>query len=230
MRNVLVLKHYQLLEPTGWNDDHTESVPDWEWEEYQARYQTLRHYCEQSARKNITGLDDIIVHDSPVKDIQAAFKQHFFDLYDVWKQGNTNILYADLDVLFVRPFDWFKASEGFVMYSTGNSGVRYHGHDMDPELWDLAFERVRTWPTTKWDYEQDIYAEMAYAYDNFSSSERDQAYWKLVLQHPDHDLKPQQILANPDIKAVHFHSTRDPQQVVKHMKKTWKWVVKTAWQ
>ena len=70
------------------------------------------------------------------------------------------MLYADLDVLFARPFDWFGASSHFVMYNNRNSGIRYHGHDMDPTLWEFAFEKCKFWNTKKWDYEQDIYMAM----------------------------------------------------------------------
>ena len=223
MKNILVLKHYKLLQSNGW-DDHSNPVPSYDWKHYKKRYDNLRKYCEASAIKNIVGLDDIIVHNATVTNIQEAFKQHFFDLHDIWIKGDTNILYADLDVLFVRPFEWFEASHGYLLYNTGNSGVRYHGHDMDPMLWELAFERIKEWPENKWDYEQDIYIEMAC--QKPMPQDIEEYYWSLILQYPDNPLPPKDILSDNSIKAVHFHSTRDEFNVVSQMKDVWKYITR----
>lgn len=217
MKNILVLKHYKLKSITGWNPLNEQS---WGEKERQHQiekiklYEDMRKMCIFSAEKFLLGLDDIIVHDSEVDNIQAAFKQHFYDLYELWKTKDTNIMYADLDVLFIRKFNWFDFSNKFVMYSTDNSGVRYHGHDMDEDLWDMAFDLCENWDLTKWDYEQDIYIKMVYHPLNWiHQQDKNHDYCKLVVNLPDYDFAVDFYRDNIDCCAVHFHSTRGMDQV-----------------
>ena len=171
--------------------------------------------CISSAKKFISGLDDIIIHETEVDNIQQAFKQHFYDLYDIWKQGNVNILYSDLDVLFTKEFNWFAHSDHFVMYTSWNCGVRYHGHDMDPQLWDFAWDLCKEWDPTNWHYEQDIYKAMLRHDMNWNhySKNRD-IYEKLVVNLPEKD----SLEDSHDSCAVHFHASRGDLQINK-MKK-----------
>lgn len=215
MKNILVLKHYKLKNPTGW-DPNNEA--EWSKNDILNRidrislYEEMKQLCISSAKKFVIGLDDIVVHDSEVDDIQCAFKQHFYDLYRLWSQGNVNILYADLDVLFVRKFDWFANSEKYIMYDDTNSGVRYHGSDMEISLWNHAFELCEKWDSTKWDYEQDIYVSMR----NMTAGYIDQQkYIPLVVNKPDYGSMIDLYHDHPEAKAIHFHSTRGTQQVDK---------------
>lgn len=217
MKNVLVLKHYKLKNTSGWdpvNEQH------WNDSDHQNRLTRIKQYddmkkmCISSAKKFLLGLDEIIVHESEVDNIQEAFKQHFFDLHDLWKNKNTNILYADLDVLFIRKFNWFEFSDKFVMYSTGNSGLRYHGHDMHPDLWDMAFDLCSNWDLKKWDYEQDIYIKMVHHPLNWVHQQsKVNDYWNLVVNTPVYDSAENFYHNNLNCYAVHFHATRGESQV-----------------
>jgi hypothetical protein len=99
-------------------------------------------------KKFLVGLDDIVIHDT---EAQAAFKQHFYDLHDI--EINVNILYADLDVLFIREFNWFAMSDYFVCMTLITAASR-------TQRWDLAFEMCKSWEPNRWAYEQDIYKTM----------------------------------------------------------------------
>jgi len=209
MKNILVLKHYKLKNITGWvtkekdRDDVAERVRKIE------QYTEMKHMCILSAKKFLLGLDDIIVHESEVHDIQHGFRQHFFDLYDIWKQKNVNILYADLDVLFIRPFNWFDFSNHFVMYMNQNSGIRYHGHDMDPLLWELAFEQCKSWDSLEWDYEQKIYMGMNQHWANPNPGQtKIMEYGQLVSNLPTYDHPQELYKNNKNCCAIHFHCTR----------------------
>jgi len=224
MKNILVLKHYKLQNASGWDPEiehrwtpqnYTDQIKKIE------QYDEMKKMCVQSAKKFLLGLDDIIIHESEVYDIQHAFKQHFFDLYDIWKQGDVNILYADLDVLFIREFNWFNFSNQFVMYDITNSGIRYHGHDMDPKLWEFAFEQCKFWDTKKWDYEQDIYINMAlhplnWMHKNNTISQfsrRVTEYRSLVINEPQEDCPEALYNNNKTCCAVHFHSSQGFSQI-----------------
>jgi hypothetical protein len=221
MKNILVLKHYKLTEMSGWPseglwpDDHPliQTVREQEAERIK-RYNNMKSMCCASAEKFILGLDDILIHEAQVDNIQQAFKQHFYDLYDIWAQGHVNILYADLDVLFIKPFDWFEHSDHFVMYTSWNCGVRYHGHDMDPKLWDHAFERCKQRDHTNWQYEQDIYKEMLSDSANWNHYSRNRdLYEKLVINLPESDSLADICNSNETACAVHFHATRGNTQI-----------------
>ena len=216
MKNILVLKHYNLYHESGWNvkredGDITDEINWLQRIERIERYNEMKRMCLASAEKFLLGLDDIVIHDTDVYDIQAGFKQHFFDLYDLWKQGDVNILYADLDVLFIRPFNWFDFSDHFVMYDLNNSGIRYHGHDMTPDTWELAFKRCQTWNPEQWDYEQEIYKEMARLPSNFEH--RKIEYNDLVINLPKDNNSAELYQANEKCCAVHFHGSHGDIQI-----------------
>jgi len=219
MKNVLVLKHYKLKNTSGW-DPVKEHL--WNDADHQNRlikikqYDDMKKMCVSSAKKFLLSLDEIIVHESEVDNIQTAFKQHFLDLYDLWKNKNTNILYADLDVLFIRKFNWFEFSNKFVMYNKGNSGLRYHGHDMHPDLWNMAFELCSVWDLKKWDYEQGIYIKMVYHPLNWihqlnRTDQQNKA--NMVVNLPDYDSAENFYHNNLNCHAIHFHATRGESQV-----------------
>jgi len=196
MKNILVCKHYNLK-----NYDLGNTVED---------YNQMKKWCIESAKKYIIGLDDVIIHDTPVEDIQGAFRQHFYDLYDLWKTKKFNILYSDLDVLFIRKFNWFDVSKKFIMYHSTNSGLRYHGHDMDETLWQHAFTLIKKWNSSKWDFEQDIYKEMYRlpVNGNFFKT-------NLVLNLPQLDDPDKLYETASNSYAIHFHTTNGDKQFIR---------------
>jgi hypothetical protein len=208
MKNILVLKHYKLKNKTvGWPSGtpsplHRLKVID--------AYEEMKYMCMASAKHFVLGLDDIVVHNAEVDNIQEAFRQHFYELYDLWKTGDVNILYADLDVLFVKKFNWFDMSDYFVMYDPINSGIRYHKYNMDEKLWELAFEMCKNWNFNKWDYEQDIYKKMwqqQYIMQSCQNIHPD-IYQRLVINRPEYNSVEEFFKKNSDCCAVHFHASR----------------------
>jgi hypothetical protein len=220
VKNLLVLKHYKLKNLTGWDPSKEHEWTQGVWDdmrEHVKKYDLMKEMCIASAKDSILGLDDIIVHESQVDDIQHAFKQHFYDLYDIWRQGNTNILYADLDVLFIRKFNWFDFSSKFVMYNAGNCGIRYHGHDMDEVLWTEALKRCEVWKDNKrWDYEQDIYVNMLRHPLNWDFYQRQaNEYYQRVINRPEFTSPEEFYEQNKKCCAVHFHGSRGDSQISK---------------
>jgi hypothetical protein len=198
MKNILVLKYYKLK-----NYDLGTKIED---------YNQMKEWCVETAKKNIMGLDDIVVHDTVVQDIQDAFRQHFYDLYDLWKTQKFNILYSDLDVLFIRKLDWFNISKKFILYNGGNSGIRYHGHDMDEKLWQHAFKLAKKWDGLKWHFEQDIYKDMYRHPANGKFFKQD-----LVINLPRLD-DPKVLHENAyinNIAAIHFHASNGDKQFIR---------------
>jgi hypothetical protein len=217
MQNILVLKHYKLKNPfRGWpgSQGRPSLIEDKTANQSMDVYEEMKSMCIVSAKKFLLGLDEIVVHDTEVDDIQAAFKQHFYDLYDMWKSGSVNILYADLDVLFIRKFNWFDVSDHFVMYDPCNSGVRYHGHNMDEKLWELAFEMCKTWNFNRWSYEQDIYETMVRHPVNWPYQvSQAEEYSRLVTNRPKIESISEFYSQYQDCCAVHYHTSQGQSQV-----------------
>jgi hypothetical protein len=213
MQNILVLKHYKLKNSSRWCNGQSD-LDDEKYKQFINSYEEMKSMCISSAKKFLLGLDDIVIHDTEADNIQAAFKQHFYDLHDIWKSGNVNILYADLDVLFIREFNWFAISDYFVMYDPENSGLRYHGHNMDKKLWDLAFEMCKSWDFDKWAYEQDIYETILRHPANWHyQASRAAEYGWLVVNRP--TIKsPEEFFSYYQLCcAVHFHGSQGQSRV-----------------
>ena len=170
-KNILVLKNYTITDHTQWYDDRTneENLVD--------NYAEMEKICVASAQENIQDLDEICVFRGEASNIRDVFKINFFEIYDLWKQGH-NILYADLDVVFMNPCEMFDKTYLFSMYNLTdppttsdshydvefpfyfNCGMRYYPHKMLQEVWDIGIEMFDNYYTDRWDAEQIIYNSM----------------------------------------------------------------------
>lgn len=122
-----------------------------------------------SAKKYLHGIDKIVIHRRTVKNDQEMFLHHAELLKQLYHSGDYNILYCDLDIVFVKPTRIFGEFDHFSMAGS-NCGVRYYpAGGMTDELWQIQQEWVSNWQTDfasqqeridNWQYEQDMYVAM----------------------------------------------------------------------
>lgn len=175
-KNFLVFKNYNITDHTKWYNDRTneEGLVD--------NYNAMEKIATSSALKNVEGLNEIKVFRGEATDIREVFKKNFYEIYELWQQGN-NILYADLDVVFTQPTNFFSSDNIFKMYNLTdpvktscdhynvqfdayfNCGIRYYPKGMSQDVWDLGIEMVENWNSERWDSEQIIYNAMLWSQD-----------------------------------------------------------------
>lgn len=158
VKNYLVLKNYMITERFFLYYD----MPLVE-----SRYKRMEEILVESAQLYLQDCDEIIVDRHTVSNDQEMFKHHMQVLMDRYHSEPCNILYCDLDMVFVKPYTIFGEFSTFAMLS-GNCGVRYYPHGgVSEEIWNIQKQRSLDWDTSindqhefAWHHEQDIYNEM----------------------------------------------------------------------
>jgi hypothetical protein len=160
MKNILVAKFYKLTEAFFCYDDM---------DIISSRYEQACNLLVDSAKKYLYGIDKIIINRHTVRHDQEMFLHHAELLKDLYHSGDYNILYCDLDMVFVKPTRIFGKYNDFSMCQ-GNCGVRYYpAGGMTDQQWQTQAEWVSNWQTEfskkddrihNWQYEQDMYNAM----------------------------------------------------------------------
>ena len=171
-QNLLVGKFYHITDHTQWYTDRTNE------NNLVGNYEGMAEILESTARKHLVDLDDVLIHRDSADHIRTVFQDHFHKLYDLWKQGGVNILYCDLDVVFLNQARVFGEFDQFSMFNFGdppstrddhyglefpyyfNCGVRYYPATMDDAVWQHGFQLLENWNPDRWDCEQIIYNAM----------------------------------------------------------------------
>lgn len=160
MKNILVVKHYNITDNFFCYSDMS-AVAN--------HYEKARDIVIESAKKYLHDIDKIIIHRRTVKNDQEMFKDHAELLKELYHSEDCNILYCDLDVVFIKPTRIFGEYEDFSMVEN-NCGVRYYpAGGMKQHQWDIQKGWVSRWQTEfdkeeyrihHWQYEQDMYIDM----------------------------------------------------------------------
>jgi hypothetical protein len=170
-QNILVCKNYRVRDHSKWHRDRTKET------HLVDSYNQMQRLMLGSARSCVEDLDQVIVHGGEAETIRDVFREHFWEIHELWKTG-ANILYCDLDVLFVRPVKYFGQFHQFAMFNYTqpprcrdahygvtfdhyfNCGIRYYPHNMDSSVWELGIQMLENWDADRWDCEQVIYNAM----------------------------------------------------------------------
>lgn len=225
IRNYLVCKNYKISDHSKWYCDRRSEAG------LEHSYQQMQELMLKSAHKHLQGLDQVVVHTGECETIREVFRVHFWEIYELWKTG-ANILYVDLDVLFVKPVNYFDQFEHFMMFNHTqprkctdphygvnfdhyfNCGVRYYPHAMSQEVWDLGKKMVDNWNHGRWDAEQIIYNAMLWHQNiNIKQALRPELNYQM-LQDPRVASQVQASsrinsgMAYTDACVLHFHSSR----------------------
>ena len=175
MKNILVLKNYTLTDQVGWYNDRSHES------DLSKNYKSMEEIAVATAQKHIQQLDEVKVFRGNADNIRDVFKLNFYEIYELWKEGN-NILYCDLDVVFTKPVSFFEEQDSlFRMYNFTdpthtvdnhynlefehyfNCGIRYYPSNMSQSVWDVGIAMVENWNPDRWDSEQIIYNAMMWS-------------------------------------------------------------------
>lgn len=217
--NILVCKNYTINDHTKWYNDRTNE------QNLENNYTGMEKLCVASAEEYIQNLDEVKVFRGEADNIRDVFKKNFYEIYELWKEGH-NILYADLDVLFVKQVDYFDQINKFAMFNLTdptstrddfynvefqhffNCGIRYYPKDMNQSVWDLGIEMVKNWNPDRWDSEQIIYNAMMFSQDiKLAEVLKPWLAYQMLTGGPQ-DYRHNKINLS-DARAIHLHGSRD---------------------
>lgn len=190
-----------------------------------------------SAEKYLRNTDETITlhSDREVSGNNEMFEDIFEKTYNLWKLGN-NVLFTDIDTLFVKPVDVFGRFKEFKLFWQTcvkhkipllrypkvevkylNCGVRYFPREMREDIWDLGFKLWEA-PQGEWDWEQRLYNEMLYA--QFLNSS---VYMLETLNEYNWQVANDAVNSIPMEEAciLHFYASRGPHSALSRMKKIW---------
>ena len=169
MKNYLVKSLFQVQD-TNWHFKDRSDEQD-----LHKKYIEMHQISVGSYTKHLKGEWELKFIQGSVKNINDAFKQTFRAIYDIWSQGNTNILYTDPDTVAIRDIDPWQISDRFMMFNFTdpkslntnnqygrtfpyffNAGVRFFPAAMDQRTWDLGLEMLDRWEEGTYNTEQTI--------------------------------------------------------------------------
>ena len=156
-----------------WFEDRSGEGDLYDW------YMKMHDISLKSFEKHLQGDWEFIFFNKEVENIQEVFKDHFFEIYDIWKQGNCNILYCGPDNIMMKPTDVFGKYDDFMMFNYTdpkssvepnhydiqhehffNADVRYYPSTMSQDIWDMGLEMAENWDFNSWNTEQFILNKM----------------------------------------------------------------------
>ena len=164
MKNLLVRSIYKI-KSTQWFRDRADEGDIYE------HYMQMHKISLDSFKQHLQGDWEFVFFNKEVDDIQQVFQDHFFELYDLWKQGN-NILYCGPDNLMIKPTKFFGEYNDFRMFNYTdpksfngiehflNADVRYYSADMNPDTWTESLKQAENWDFSEWNTEQIILNKM----------------------------------------------------------------------
>lgn len=217
--NILVYKNYTVADHSKWYNDRTDEG------DIENSYTLMEELSVASAEEYIQDLDEIKVFRGNADNIRDVFKINFYEIYDLWKEGH-NILYADLDVLFMKKVQYFDQFDKFSMFGLTqpsfttdkhynldfkhffNCGIRYYPKDMDQSIWDLGIEMVENWNPNRWDSEQVIYNAMMFA-QNIKLGDVLKPWLAYQVLFGGEDDYHHNKINLSDARAIHFHGSRN---------------------
>lgn len=156
-----------------WFEDRSSEGDLYDW------YMKMHDISLRSFEKHLQGDWEFIFFNKEVENIQEVFKDHFFEIYDIWKQGDTNILYCGPDNIMMKPTEFFGKYNDFRMFNYTdpkssvepnhydvqhkhffNADVRYYPSTMSQDIWDMGLEMAENWDFNSWNTEQFILNKM----------------------------------------------------------------------
>ena len=156
-----------------WFEDRSNEGDLYDW------YMKMHDISLRSFEKHLQGDWEFIFFNKEVQNIQEVFKDHFFEIYDIWKEGNCNILYCGPDNIMMKPTEFYGKYNDFMMFNYTdpktsiepnhyniqhehffNADVRYYPNTMSQDIWDMGLEMAENWDFNSWNTEQFILNKM----------------------------------------------------------------------
>lgn len=208
-KNILLKSLYRISRPTT---EPTNQVS------YYEQYREMQDLSIQSFNANLAGDWELIELDGVFDDIASAFIHTFIQTHKIWKEhAPCNILYADPDVLCVRPVDIRELlPTQMCLPDLSNCGLRYFDRLTPPTQWNTAYDMLKQWDFHNYCYEQTMYQAMHLCFQ--MPMPDPQA--KIVRQYADYN----KVFFNVndfDQSIIHTHASRDPQLCLQQLKYLW---------
>ncbi len=156
-----------------WFEDRSNEGDLYDW------YMKMHDISLRSFEKHLQGDWEFIFFNKEVQNIQEVFKDHFFEIYDIWKEGDCNILYCGPDNIMMKPTEFYGKYNDFMMFNYTdpktsiepnhyniqhehffNADVRYYPNTMSQDIWDMGLEMAENWDFNSWNTEQFILNKM----------------------------------------------------------------------
>ena len=172
MKNYLIRSLYKIKSPM-WFEDRSNEGDLYDW------YMKMHDISLRSFEKHLQGDWEFIFFNKEVQNIQEVFKDHFFEIYDIWKEGDCNILYCGPDNIMMKPTEFYGKYNDFMMFNYTdpktsiepnhyniqheqffNADVRYYPNTMSHDIWDMGLEMAENWVFKSWNTEQFILNKM----------------------------------------------------------------------
>ena len=218
IKNVVILKNYEI-------QNKSFSYHSRCFFKHKNLYNKMQAILEESIQTHILDIDEIIIDKGKTDTDQSMFKHHMQKLYEHWCIKPMNILYCDLDVLFVNKIDIFGADLHDFYMPVGSCSIRYYPHSMRQDTWNIILNALETWNTvvSKWDFEQDIYTKAHQHANKFTLSPN----W-MISDIPLSMLDDSKIFDYAKkYQILHLHSTNNENQekCVEVMDRLNKWAI-----
>ena len=156
-----------------WFEDRSNEGDLYDW------YMKMHDISLRSFEKHLQGEWEFIFFNKEVENIQEVFKDHFFEIYDIWKEGDCNILYCGPDNIMMKPTEFYGKYNDFMMFNYTdpktsiepnhyniqhehffNADVRYYPSTMSQDIWNMGLEMAENWDFNSWNTEQFILNKM----------------------------------------------------------------------
>jgi hypothetical protein len=172
--NILVAKNYRVTDHSAWHSDRSHEA------NLEINYSIMEQIMTRTAERHVQNLDRIVVHRGSAHNIRDVFQDHYWEIRRLWQQGH-NILYADLDVVFMQSYAVFGTTDQFSMFNYTdprattdahhgvefpdyfNCGIRYYPADMSHSVWAVGDGMMQNFDAARWDSEQIIYNAMQWS-------------------------------------------------------------------
>ncbi len=193
-------------------------------------YKQIQAESHYTHKKNIKGDWDYVLLEKDVNHPFEIFQNTFKRVAELWKEGDTNILFFGLDTITVKPVEIFGKYEDFMMFNytdpksnsiyknNFNCDVRYYPASMDEALIDHSLEEQSK--LQKWEDEQNIYNYMLWQQPNRTlenTVDPTLAYQgHMLFSHTTHRQLEESNKWNnckfDDAKIIHLHGSRSAKE------------------
>lgn len=232
MINILITARYELKDKNFLKADTND-------------YFQIHELCSASFEKYLLDIDEHIVLAGIKDNYHEMLKDIFFRIKHIHLNCSCNILFADSDMMCIKPVSIFSNYDKFWMFcATPNdiyckypksvnrklyfhlkpwfmSNLRYYPRYMDSKVWDTGTELANNWIDV-WAYECIIYNAMLHSQHDNLSNGYGYLKWKyhnpvLNYQYGIKGFKNDIPLGQAEI--IHFGSSRGSKKVIAEMKK-----------
>lgn len=238
MKNYLIRSLYRIESPLWFRDRSDEG-------DIYEQYMQMHEISLRTFEQHLQGDWEFVFFNKTVDDIQSVFKDHFFEIYDIWRSEPCNILYCGPDNAMMKPTEFFGKYDDFMMFNYTdpkssvehnhygvqhkhffNADVRYYPSTMSKDIWDMGVKMAHNWDFNCWNTEQFILNKMLWDQPNRTLENT----LDPLMAYQAHGVYPEQLNQSiqysnswngcdiNDSYIIHCHGSRNAPQKLELMK------------